>query len=86
MSGDVKRSIVLIEYLKILKKEVASHDTHGVVGDAHLHAIGYAEDIGVIEIDLPIDVRLRERSFDAEVALPESAQSEDLIRNETVGQ
>ena len=45
--------------LKVLEHDMAVLDRHGVVGEAHLHAVRLRVEVTRVEVDLSVDVRLR---------------------------
>ena len=82
----LQRIIVVGVELIVLQREMAAHDTHGVVAETESHAVGFAHQIATVEIHLPVYLRLAQLALHGEVAVGISLEADDLIGNEAVEQ
>ena len=86
VSGDVQRVFIVSVEFEILEQQIASFDSYRVVREAHLHAVGIAEDVARIQEHLSIHLRCTQRTFHIQFSFCEAAESEQLLWNESVCQ
>ena len=61
-----------------------THDTDGVVVEAHADTVGDADEISRIDIHLTIDIGMNQTAVNIDCAITVTLQTDELIRDETI--
>ena len=80
----VQRILVVGIHLEVFEQQVATHDAHRVVAEAHVDAVGDADHVAGIEEYLAVDFRTLQRTLDAQVAFTVAFETKELVGYETV--
>ena len=81
----VQRLFVIGIESEVLEQQVGAHDAHGVIVEAHAHAVGHADQVGRVEVDFAVDVGRVGGALDGQLAFAVALQTYQLVGNEAVG-
>ena len=82
----VQRLVVVGVYAEVLQHQFAADDTDGVVVEAHSDAVGDADEMGIFDEHLTVDVRMTGGTPDSHAAFCVAVETENLVGCKAVDQ
>ena len=75
----VQRLVVVGVHAEVLQHQLAADDADGVVVEAHADAVGDADEMGIFDEHLTVDIRMTDGTPDSHAAFRVAVETEDLV-------
>ena len=80
----IQRLVVVGVKTKVLQQQLAAYDAYWVVVEAHADAVGDADEVSGVDIELTVDIWMTGGSPDGHAPLCIALEAYNLVRHEAV--